>query len=128
MHADPELLYRVLENLLLNALEAGWDGTEVKINTSRDDDQKQAIIEVMDNGPGIPEVLLPNALFEPFKTTKSKGSGIGLWQVKRVVTSLRGTISAENATEGGARFVVRLPMAGVGKFNSLDHSRAGVGE
>jgi signal transduction histidine kinase len=77
-----------------------------------------AIIEIIDNGPGIPKELLPDALFEPFKTSKPKGSGIGLWQVRRLVTSLRGSISAENIAEGGARFVVRLPLStGVGKFN-----------
>ena len=91
----------------------------VGISASRDDDQGQAVIEVKDNGPGIPENLLPDALFEPFKTTKTGGTGIGLWQVRRLLTSLGGTISAENAKEGGALFVVRLPLAGVGKFNSL---------
>jgi|GEM_PF-994835 len=118
VHTDPELLYSVLENLLLNVLEAGGDGTVVRMNASRDDDHGQAVIEIIDNGPGIPEDLLPDELFEPFKTTKPKGSGIGLWQARRLVTSLGGTISAENATEGGARFAVRLPLPSVGKFNS----------
>ena len=62
--------------------------------------------------------LLPDALFEPFKTTKPKGTGIGLWQVRRLVTSLKGTITAGNVAGGGARFVVRLPLASVGKSNS----------
>ena len=117
-HTDPILLSRILENLLLNALESGGDGTVVRIKVSNDDDQGQTVIEITDNGPGIPEHLLPNELFEPFKTTKPKGTGIGLWQVERLVTSLKGSIAAENAAEGGARFVVRLPLVGVGKFNS----------
>ena len=117
-HTDPALLSRILENLLLNALESGGDGTEVRIKVSNEDDQGQTVIEITDNGPGIPEHLLPNELFEPFKTTKPKGTGIGLWQVKRLVTSLKGSIAAENPAAGGARFVVRLPAAGVGKFNS----------
>ena len=72
-------------------------------------------MEITDNGPGIAEELLPDLLFEPFKTTKDGGSGIGLLQVKRVVASLGGNISADNVPEGGARFVIRLPLAvGVG--------------
>ena len=119
VHTDPELLFSILENLLLNVLEAGGDGMEVQIRTNKDDDHEQAIIEIIDNGPGIPEELLPNVLFEPFKTSKLKGSGIGLWQVRRLVASLKGSISAENVPEGGARFVVRLPLStGVGKFYS----------
>jgi hypothetical protein len=113
--SDPRLLSRILENLLLNALEAGGGGRVVRINASRDDDQGQAVIEITDNGPGITADLLPGALFEPFKTTKPKGTGIGLWQVRHLVTSLKGTISADNVAEGGARFVVRLPLVGVGK-------------
>jgi putative PEP-CTERM system histidine kinase len=115
LKSDPKLLSRILENLLLNALEAGGDGQAVRINASRDDDQGQAVIEITDNGSGIAADLLPDALFEPFKTTKPKGTGIGLWQVRHLVTSLKGTISAENVAEGGARFVVRLPLVRVGK-------------
>ena len=90
----------------------------MRINASRDDDQGQAVIEITDNGPGIAADLLPDALFEPFKTTKPKGTGIGLWQVRHLVTSLKGTISAENVAEGGARFVVRLPLVDVEKSDS----------
>jgi len=118
IHTDPEFLFSIVENLLLNVLEAGGDGMETQIRANKDNDHGQAIIEIIDNGPGIPEELLPDALFEPFKTSKPKGSGIGLWQVRRLVASLKGSISAENVAEGGARFVVRLPLStGVGKFD-----------
>jgi len=76
----------------------------------RDDDTGQAIVAIIDNGPGIAEELLPDVLFEPFKTSKDGGSGIGLWQVKKVAASLGGSVSVENRPEGGARFVVRLPL------------------
>ncbi len=66
------------------------------------EDARQAVVEIIDNGPGIATELLPDILFEPFKTRKEGGSGIGLWQVKRVVTSLGGTISADNKLDGGA--------------------------
>jgi putative PEP-CTERM system histidine kinase len=112
---DPELLFSILENLLLNAFEAQGEGAIVQIRTGRDDDNIQAVVEIIDNGPGIEEELLPDVLFKPFKTTKDGGSGIGLWQVKRVVVSLGGSVAADNVPGGGARFMIRLPLdEGVG--------------
>jgi signal transduction histidine kinase len=127
VHTDPGLLSPVLENILLNVLEAGGNGTIVRIDAGRDDEERQAVIQIMDNGPGIPQELLPDALFEPFKTTKPKGNGIGLWQVQQLVTGLKGTVSAENLAEGGARFTVRLPLAAEAgkKTIPLDHPAAG---
>jgi putative PEP-CTERM system histidine kinase len=107
---DPHLLFSILENLMLNAVEARGEGTIVEISINRDDQNKQAVIEIADNGPGIRPELLPDHLFEPFKTTRDGGSGIGLWQVKRVITSLGGRIAASNHPDGGgARFTMRLP-------------------
>jgi signal transduction histidine kinase len=82
-----------------------------QINIQENNDHDQVLIEITDNGPGIPENMLPDTLFEPFATTKPRGTGIGLWQVKQLVTRLKGTISAENSEEGGARFVIRLPLS-----------------
>jgi signal transduction histidine kinase len=113
LNSDPKLLSRILENLLLNSLEAGGDKAAVNIKVSTDVNQGQAIIEVTDSGPGIPTELLPDALFEPYRTAKPKGSGIGLWQVSLLVKSLKGTVWAENTAEGGARFMLRLPLAGI---------------
>ena len=110
VNTDPELLFSILENLLLNAFEAQGEGTIVQIR-GRDDDGRQAVVEIIDNGPGIAEELLPDVLFEPFKTSKAGGSGIGLLQVKRMAASLGSSVSAENSPQGGARFVIRLPLA-----------------
>ncbi len=110
LESDPELLSSILENLLLNAFEAGGEGTFVRVRAWKDEEEGQMVLEVTDNGPGIPAELLPDLLFEPFKTSKAGGSGIGLWQVKRMVQSLGGSIAADNVAEGGARFVVNLPL------------------
>jgi putative PEP-CTERM system histidine kinase len=110
LNSDPDFLVTIVENLLLNAFEAGGEGTSVKIETWRDETAGQAVLEVTDNGPGIAAELLPDLLFEPFKTSKAAGSGIGLWQVKKMVESLGGSIAAANIEEDGARFVVRLPL------------------
>ncbi|MEA3468050.1 MAG: XrtA/PEP-CTERM system histidine kinase PrsK [Thermodesulfobacteriota bacterium] len=110
IRSDPELLFSIVENLLLNAFEAQKEGTIVKIMTAKDVETRQAVIEIIDNGPGIAEELLPDILFEPFKTSKGGGSGIGLWQVKNVLKNLDGSISAANNPQNGAQFVIRLPL------------------
>ncbi len=117
IETDADLLRTILENLLINALEAGGDGTKVNIRCYRDSHSK-VMIEVSDNGPGLPSELLPDAVFEPFKTTKSKGSGIGLWQGKRIVASLNGIITAANCQHGGAQFCVCLTNSEFGIRNT----------
>ncbi len=105
--ADDEILFRIMENLLINALEAGGDGTTVEISCR--DEIGKALVEVRDNGPGLPRDLPPDALFEPFKTTKPDGNGVGLWQVKRFAAILGGEVHARNYGSNGAVFSVSLP-------------------
>jgi putative PEP-CTERM system histidine kinase len=110
VRTDPDLLFSILENLLLNAFEAKKENTIVKITTRKESNIGKGFIEIIDNGPGIAEELLPDVLFEPFKTSKKDGSGIGLWQVKKVLSSLKGSISAKNNPQGGAQFTIKLPL------------------
>ncbi len=107
---DPAIISRILENLLLNAYEASGDPPSVKIEIDVVRTKYWVVVQVTDSGPGIGEELLPDVLFEPFRTTKRKGSGIGLWQVRQLVQSLNGTIQASNVVWGGARFMIRLPL------------------
>ena len=66
-------------------------------------------IRVRDHGPGIdPEIR--HCLFEPFVTTKHRGSGLGLATARRVVEMHSGTLTADSDDAGGAVFVIRLPM------------------
>jgi len=77
--------------------------------TSKQEGQRQlAELRVSDNGPGIP-VHIMDKLFEPNTTTKSKGSGLGLAVVKRIVEEHAGEVYAENLSQGGASVVVSLP-------------------
>ncbi|MEA2109177.1 MAG: ATP-binding protein, partial [Pseudomonadota bacterium] len=69
LESDPELLASVFENLLLNAFESGGEGTCVRLGVRQDESSRQAVIEVADDGPGISPELLPEGLFEPFKTS-----------------------------------------------------------
>jgi len=68
-------------------------------------------IEVRDTGPGIPDEALPR-IFDPFFTTKppGEGSGLGLSVSYGIVTELGGVLRAENHADGGASFIVELPL------------------
>jgi signal transduction histidine kinase len=116
IRADPRLLRQVLLNLLRNAAEAIPDDQKerrvlIKISDETDRDANRwAVVEIQDSGPGIaPSDLLK--VFIPFFTTKSTGHGIGLALAHRVITEHGGTLSAANASEGGAVFKARLPAA-----------------
>lgn len=106
---DREFLAAVLENLVMNSFQAGGEGTEVAVEVTPGPDGSLTM-EIRDNGPGIPETLLPQRLFEPFQSSTATGSGIGLWQAREMIASMGGTIRAEN-TERGARFIISLPLA-----------------
>jgi C4-dicarboxylate-specific signal transduction histidine kinase len=106
---DPVQLQQVVLNLALNALEAvsatGRAG-EVLIATSARPGQVEVFVR--DSGPG----LLPEhqrQIFDPFFSTKANGLGMGLAIVRTIVEQHRGTVRAENATDGGAVFRVTLP-------------------
>lgn len=122
LRTDPQLLETVLENLLLNAYEAGNGSSQVHIAALPANDG--LTISVTDNGPAIPEHLLPDQLFQRFVTDKPDGSGIGLWQARLVLQRLGATITADNPATGGARFIISLPMTGssstsVGQSDSM---------
>ena len=104
-HIDPEFIERIIENLVFNASQAGATSVNVKVTVN-----ENITISIADNGTGINEDLLPNALFEPFKTGNPGGSGIGLWQVRQLVEALGGDIQASNSPDGGALFVLVLPL------------------
>lgn len=107
--SDPELLRRILSNLVINAVQAMPQGGELTIHAYRK--QGDIIIDVQDTGIGIPEDVKPK-LFTPLFTTKSKGQGFGLVVAKRVTESMKGTISFVSKEGQGTTFTVRLPAKG----------------
>lgn len=110
VNGDIEQLHLVFVNLLINAVESLEQGGIVSIEAFQSDAKRRAAIEVRDNGKGIMESILPR-LFEPFVTSKERGTGLGLALCHRIVTQHGGTIVAKNQTQGGAVFRVELPVA-----------------
>jgi signal transduction histidine kinase len=115
VRADPRLLRQALINLIRNAAEAISDDRHIRrvtVRTSTEEDQHErrwAIVAIQDTGPGIPAADLQK-IFIPFFTTKATGHGVGLALAHRVISEHGGTLTAANAPDGGAVFMVRLPM------------------
>ncbi len=106
---DPTQLRQVIHNLLRNAEDAleGLESPRIELITEQVG--RQARLLIADNGPGFPVELLPR-IFEPYVTTKARGTGLGLPIVKKIVDEHQGSIEINNAPEGGARIAIRLPL------------------
>lgn len=103
---SPCLLQQMLMNLLLNAAEAAGQDGAIEVHVRREGEQ--AVIEVHDSGPGIPEQQR-DRIFEAFYTTKPKGGGLGLLSVKAAAQAHRGRITILKSHLGGACFRVEFP-------------------
>jgi signal transduction histidine kinase len=103
-------LNQVWTNIIDNAIDAMHGKGELRVRTYRSDDC--VVVEIGDNGPGIPEEVQSH-IFEPFFTTKGvgEGTGLGLDTVLRIVKKHRGNIQV-NSKPGDTRFQVWLPLAG----------------
>jgi two-component system nitrogen regulation sensor histidine kinase NtrY len=105
--ADPDLLHRAFQNLVLNALDAMPAGGTLTLRTSERDGNVR--IEVSDTGKGLtPEEC--SRLFTPYYTTKLQGTGLGLAIVQSVVSDHHGTISVTSTEERGTTFRIDLPQ------------------
>ncbi|MCF7732739.1 MAG: PAS domain-containing sensor histidine kinase, partial [Akkermansiaceae bacterium] len=104
---DPVQFQQVFYNLIRNAYQAlAADDGRITIRTGFNDYEHRISIE--DNGSGIaPEVM--GAIFEPYRTTKSAGSGLGLLIVRRIVREHGGEIAIESEESQGTRVVIHLP-------------------
>jgi len=111
---NPDELHRLVLNLLENALRHTPQKATVELSARVDGDK--AVLEVSDDGPGIPSKL-GDQVFQrfvrgggPADTTGGGGSGLGLAIVRAVAESHRGTVAAAKSKLGGARFTVKLPL------------------
>ena len=103
---DPAQMEQVFFNLLKNALEALRDGGSIDISLSSDDND--VITTVRDDGHGMSPEQVAH-LFEPYRTSKEHGTGLGLMISARIVRDHGGTISVESEPEKGTAFTIRLP-------------------
>jgi two-component system NtrC family sensor kinase len=106
---DRSQIEQVVINLVMNAAEAVGKGGKVVVRTRQE--PGSALLEVEDDGPGIPEDVLPR-IYDPFFTTKDagKGVGLGLAVVYGIVEAHGGSIDVDSRAGEGATFTVRLPM------------------
>jgi PAS domain S-box len=107
----PNEFSQVLLNLLVNAKEAilERDGEGGRVSIRMERDGGEVTVSVADNGGGIPDGVLPK-IFDPYFTTKEKGTGIGLYMSKMIVENMNGSLTAHNQGPG-AEFTIRLPVA-----------------
>ncbi len=113
---DADQIAQVIMNLVVNAQQAlQGRGAPARIRIGAAHAGDHLCIEVTDNGPGIPVELL-GQIFDPFFTTKpmGAGTGIGLALCRNIVDAHGGTITAGPAPEGGAQFIIRLPIPAQG--------------
>jgi two-component system, NtrC family, sensor histidine kinase HydH len=109
LKADREYLRQTLLNLILNGIQAMPEGGTLTLAASKSNGN--FLISVTDTGTGIaPENR--TRIFEPYFTTKAKGTGLGLAVSRRIVEAHGGTITAANESGGGCRFVISLPLNG----------------
>jgi signal transduction histidine kinase len=117
VRVDAQLMQQALLNLLLNGMQAMPEGGAMVVRMRRD--HQFALVEVIDEGEGIPPELLPR-IFELYFTTKPKGSGIGLAMTYRILQLHGGAMEVRSnadpdSVERGTTFTFRLPVAaGVG--------------
>jgi signal transduction histidine kinase len=117
IQADQHQLAQLFTNLLMNAYEAlggqgrvTISGTLVQKEVDHSDDvHESVVIEVVDDGPGMPPEVA-DKIFAPFFTTKAQGSGLGLAIVRKIVDAHDGRIDLRTAQTGGTSMVVTLPV------------------
>ena len=109
LHAHSLLITQMVTNLVVNAGEATSGVGKVEVSLRRDG--ATGLLEVRDDGPGVPEARRAG-LFEALQSTKPNGNGMGLFSVKACAQALGGTVEVLDAPGGGACFRVKLPLEG----------------
>tara|TARA_B110000977_G_scaffold199699_1_gene287879 strand:- start:691 stop:2106 length:1416 start_codon:yes stop_codon:yes gene_type:complete len=109
VYADQDQIVRVLNNLLSNAIECVKEGETPLVTISLEKRKEDVLLQVVDNGVGIP-ASLHSKIFEPNFTTKTSGTGLGLAMVKRIIDDLNGAIYFETSAGSGTTFFISIPL------------------
>ncbi|MBC8359338.1 MAG: PAS domain S-box protein [Desulfobacteraceae bacterium] len=109
-HSDPTLIEQIILNLITNASEAmkTVDG-EKKIGVASSLENNRIFLRISDSGPGVP-ANIKDKIFDPFYTTKSDNTGIGLSLCQRIITDHGGSLGVSSSKWGGAEFVIEIPV------------------
>jgi two-component system, NtrC family, sensor histidine kinase HydH len=105
---DANQIKQAVINVLKNAMEAMENGGVLTIRTYLTDEAKEVAIEFGDTGPGISSKAMHN-IFNPYYTTKPRGTGLGLPITNRIIKAHRGRVELRNKDTGGALFTIKLP-------------------
>jgi len=110
---DEKNMERVFKNLILNALEAMPNGGKLRITSRKEENPLTAVVEITDTGYGMTEEFINNGLFKPFRTTKRKGLGLGLFSCREIISLHGGKIEVKSKPGKGTTFAVRLPILAI---------------
>lgn len=105
---DPDLFYRALLNILVNAIQAMPDGGVLRLSTGIVDSDGSVFISIQDSGKGMSEEKAAE-IFKPFFTDKNRGTGLGLAITKNIIEQHHGTISVKSRENEGSTFTITLP-------------------
>jgi two-component system sensor histidine kinase HydH len=105
--ADGDMLYQAFLNLLINGMQAMPRGGTIEVTIETGDDNLWLYIE--DEGDGVSSAVLEK-IWDPFFTTKEKGTGLGLGIVKNIIEAHDGMIRIDNQREKGARVSIKFPI------------------
>jgi two-component system sensor histidine kinase HydH len=106
LQADDDMLYRALMNIFINSIQAIDNAGSITVNV--DEDKGGYRIEIEDTGTGISKENMKK-IFNPFFTTKDKGTGLGLPIVRKIIEGHQGTIDVESQEGSGTKVIIRLP-------------------
>jgi len=121
--ANGHELFQAFVQIVENALDALEEAGGGWLRVSAHHQGEEVVVQFSDSGPGVKE---PHRVFDPFYTTKpiGKGTGLGLSAVYGVVQDHQGQITCQNRPEGGATFLLRLPMTGENASRALGAARS----
>jgi two-component system, NtrC family, sensor histidine kinase HydH len=113
LRIDPQQIKQAVINILKNAMEAMENGGTLSIRTCLLEETREVAMEFGDTGPGISAKAMHN-IFNPYYTTKPRGTGLGLPITNRIIKAHQGKIELKNRETGGALFTIKLPCAAAG--------------